>query len=149
MRCASLVLCFAASLYSAPVFKVHLSPSVSTGPVDGRLIIVISKESKGEPRFDVQWGLQTAQIFAIDVEGLSAGTLVSFDDSAAGHPIGNLSALPPGKYNVQAVLNIYETVRRADGHVLKLPIDNGEGQQWNTSPGNLFSKPVMIEITPN
>jgi hypothetical protein len=28
-------------------------------------------------------------------------------------------------------------------------MDNGEGQKWNTSPGNLYSKPLKIEITEN
>ena len=34
--------------------------------------------------------------------------------------------LPIGKYNVQAVMNIYETFHRADGHTVKLHMDHGE-----------------------
>jgi hypothetical protein len=52
----------------------------------------------------------------------------------------------PGTYNVQAVLNIYQTFHRADGHTVKLHADHGEGQQWNRSPGNLYSKPQKIEV---
>src|SRR5262249_52296168 len=42
--------------------------------------------------------------------------------------------------------NVYETFKRADGHVLKLHPDHGEGQQWNRSPGNLYSKPQQVEV---
>jgi hypothetical protein len=42
---------------------------------------------------------------------------------------------------VQAVLNKYETFHRADGKTVKLHMDQGEGQHWNISPGNLISKP--------
>ena len=41
-----------------------------------------------------------------------------------------------------AVLNRYETFHRSDGHVIKLHMDQGEGQHWNTAPGNLYNKPM-------
>ena len=44
--------------------------------------------------------------------------------------------LPAGSYTVQAVLHKYETFHRSDGHVVKLPMDRGEGQQWSRAPGN-------------
>ena len=28
-------------------------------------------------------------------------------------------------------------------------MDNGEGQQWNKSPGNLYSKPFKIRVASN
>jgi hypothetical protein len=49
---------------------------------------------------------------------------------------------------VQALLNRYQTFRRADGHVVKLPPDRGEGQQWNRKPGNLYSAPRWIALDP-
>ena len=61
----------------------------------------------------------------------------------------DLAEVPPGEYFVQALLHVYETFHRADGHVVKLPMDNGEGQQWNRSPGNLYSKPRKIDIGPS
>ena len=54
--------------------------------------------------------------------------------------------MPAGDYFVQALLNKYETFHRADGHVVKLPPDRGEGQHWNSKPGNLFSKPQKIHL---
>ncbi|WP_315819620.1 hypothetical protein [Paraflavitalea speifideaquila] len=54
--------------------------------------------------------------------------------------------MPAGDYYVQALLHRYETFHRKDGHTVKLPMDKGEGQQWNRAPGNLYSKPVKIHI---
>jgi hypothetical protein len=47
---------------------------------------------------------------------------------------------------VQALLHKYETFHRKDGHVVKMPMDRGEGQQWNQAPGNIYSKPVKIKV---
>src|SRR5262249_62289934 len=47
---------------------------------------------------------------------------------------------------IQALLHRYETFHRADGHVVKLPMDRGEGQHWNRAPGNLYSTPREIAI---
>jgi hypothetical protein len=47
---------------------------------------------------------------------------------------------------VQALLHKYETFRRSDGRVLKLPMDRGEGQQWNRAPGNLYSTPRKVTL---
>jgi hypothetical protein len=49
---------------------------------------------------------------------------------------------------VQALLHRYETFHRADGHVVKLPMDRGEGQQWNRAPGNLYSAPKPVATFP-
>jgi hypothetical protein len=57
-----------------------------------------------------------------------------------------LADLPDGDYVVQAVLHRYETFYRADGHTVMLPMDRGEGQQWNRAPGNLYSTPMKVRI---
>ena len=63
----------------------------------------------------------------------------------------SLSDLPPGDYYVQAVLHKYETFQVKNGpngtrRTVKLPMDRGEGQNWRTAPGNLFSKPQKITL---
>ena len=128
----------------SPRFDVRLLASAQTTPVDGRLIVVVSRNLEGEPRSQVSWGKDTQQVFAVDVEGLRPGQAARLDAAAAGYPIASLRELPAGTYNVQAVLHMYETFHRADGQVLKLPMDDGEGQEWSRSPGNLFSKPKQI-----
>jgi hypothetical protein len=54
--------------------------------------------------------------------------------------------VPAGDYFVQAVLNKYETFHRADGKTVKLHMDQGEGQHWNSSPGNLYSKVRKVHV---
>src|SRR5688572_8172308 len=49
------------------------------------------------------------------------------------------------KFSV-SVFHIYETFHRKDGHVVKLPMDRGEGQHWNLAPGNFYSVPVKINF---
>jgi hypothetical protein len=43
-------------------------------------------------------------------------------------------------------LNRYKDFHLADGKVVSLPPDRGEGQQWNRKPGNFYSEPVKVEI---
>jgi len=146
MRVIILALIAALSLAAEPGFQIRLSPGIRPAPVDGRLIVVVSKKLEGEPRFQVSWGLETQQIFGMDVDGWKPGDTVEMRGNVMGAPLHTLADLPPGKYNVQAVLNVYQTFRRADGHVLKLHPDHGEGQRWNRSPGNLYSKPQQVEV---
>ena len=91
---------------------------------------------------------RTQQIFGIDVDGLAPGQDAVIDETALGYPLESLRLVPPGKYRVQALLHKYETFHRADGHVVKLPMDRGEGQHWNRAPGNLYSTPKEITIEP-
>ena len=144
MRTSLLVFFLAGSLAAAARFQVKLDTGSTAR--DGRLILVVSKNMQGEPRFQVSWGLETQQMFGKDVDGWKPGDVIEMDGGTPGAPLHTLAALPPGTYNVQAVLNVYETFHRADGHTLKLHRDHGEGQQWNRSPGNLYSKPQRVEV---
>lgn len=145
---AALLLFVCALLQAAPAFQVRFPSSLRAAPAGGRLIVVVSTDLNAEPRQLVTWSVQTQQVFAIDVDGWAPGQPARVDESAAGHPLASLKDLPPGKYRVQAVLHVYETVRRADGHTLEVPWDDGEGQQWDRSPGNLVSTPQDVEIGP-
>lgn len=89
---------------------------------------------------------KTQQVFGIDVDGLKPGQRAVIDGGAFGYPVRSLNYIPPGKYFVQALLHKYETFRRSDGHMVKLPMDRGEGQHWNLAPGNIHSRPVEMTI---
>lgn len=134
-------LCFA-----SPSFEVRFQAALRPAAVDGRLLVVVSKNLDGEPRRHVSWGAQTQQVFGLDVDGWKPGTVVRVDASATGHPLKSLRELEPGRYRIQAVLNVYETVTRADGHTIKVPWDDGEGQDWSSSPGNLISAPQTVDV---
>jgi hypothetical protein len=117
-------------------------------PLDGRMLLLISSDTAGEPRFQISDGPNTQLAFGITVDGLRPGEDAVIDGTVLGYPIESLSRLPAGRYRVQALLNRYETFRRSDGHVVKLPPDRGEGQQWSRKPGNLYSIPVMMSLDP-
>jgi len=128
---------------------VSFSESTIPGQVDGRLLLMLSNNDEKEPRFQINDGLNTQLIFGMNVLGMTGGETVTFDESVFGYPYTSLADIPPGEYNVQALLHIYETFDLSTGHTVKLPMDNGEGQQWNRSPGNLYSKPFKINVTEN
>ncbi len=135
---------------SAPSFSVEVSfsESISTDSYDGRLLLLLSTDESQEPRFQISDGVNTQIVFGKNVEAFTPGQSISFDGSEFGYPIENLMNVNPGEYWVQALLHTYETFELSTGHTVKLPMDNGEGQQWNRSPGNLYSTPVKVEINP-
>ena len=116
-------------------------------PPDGRLLLILSNDPSEEPRMQVNDSAKTQQLFGIDVEHWSPAKPQVIDAGVLGYPRDSLRDVPAGKYRVQAVLHRYETFQR-NGHTIKLPMDRGEGQQWNRAPGNLYSKPIEITFDP-
>ncbi|HEX3702823.1 MAG TPA: hypothetical protein VHU82_05800, partial [Vicinamibacterales bacterium] len=90
----------------------------------------------------------TQPIFGVDVDGLRPGQEIVVDGRVAGWPARHLSDIPAGDYWVQALLNRYETFHRADGHTIKMPMDEGEGQHWDAKPGNFYSTPAKLHVDP-
>jgi hypothetical protein len=134
-----------------PTFTVSFPGGLSpAGPLDGRVILLLSRDLKREPRSHVSPNepLASPYLFGLTVDGLAVGHAAVIDHRAFGWPAARLSAVPAGEYLVQAVLNRYETYHLADGRILKLPPDKGEGQQWAHKPGNLYSKPVRMHLDP-
>ena len=116
-------------------------------PLDGRLILLISTQIDSEPRFQLRDDSKTCQGFGMDVENWTPKQTITFDNQAFGYPIQKIEELPSGEFYLQVVFHNYETFNRADGHIVKLPMDRGEGQQWNRAPGNLYSTPQKINIS--
>ncbi|MGB9470600.1 MAG: hypothetical protein WBQ59_14730, partial [Candidatus Acidiferrum sp.] len=131
-------------------FEISFPESLSSAKaLDGHVMLGISTDKTSEPRFQLrEEEAYSAQFFGLDVDAWKPGTPAVIDSTTLGYPLVTLDQLPPGDYYVQAVLNIYETFHRADGHTVKLPPDMGEGQQWFTKPGNLLNKPQLIHIDP-
>ncbi len=132
----------------AQSISVKLPDTLSKKSVDGRLLLIFSKNFSGEPRFQINDAPNTQQIFGVDVEGWQPGTTKMISLNAFGYPVEKLSDIPADDYSVQAVFHIYETFHRKDGHVVKLPMDRGEGQHWNLAPGNFYSVPIKIKFNP-
>ena len=127
--------------------SVSFSNSASDSALDGRLLLMLSSDPSGEPRFQIGTGLDTQLIFGMNVDGMAPGEARTFTGGEPGFPYADLTRVPPGEYRAQALLHVYETFNLSTGHTVKLPMDNGEGQQWNRSPGNLYSKPVTVQVT--
>lgn len=131
---------------SIPKFSISFTKELSEQAQDGRLLLLLSTNNKAEPRFQINDGLDTQLVFGVDVEGMKPGDEIAIDESAFGYPLRNLKDIPAGEYYVQGLINRYETFHLKTGHTVKLPPDQGEGQQWNSKPGNFYSKPTKIYI---
>lgn len=135
---------------AGPSFAVRFPRARSAVPLDGWLILLLSRDFNREPRehVDADEPLSSPFIFGQNVAAMSPGQAVLVGEGAFGWPAGKLSQVPAGDYLVQALLNRYETFHLADGRMLQLPPDKGEGQQWARKPGNLYSTPVRVHIDP-
>ncbi len=129
-----------------PIVEVAFPASAEGENLDGRLLLLISTNEDAEPRFQISDNPGTQQVYGMDVENWASGQTQTFTAEAYGYPVENISDLPTGEYTVQVLFHKYETFNRSDGHTVKLPMDRGEGQQWNRAPGNLYSTPKKINL---
>ncbi len=129
-------------------FSIAFTKELSDQAQDGRLLIMLANNDKREPRFQVNEGLQGQLVFGLDIEGLKPGEVIEVGENAYGFPFASLSEIPAGDYYVQALINRYETFHLKSGHTVKLPPDQGEGQQWHSKPGNFYSNPVKVTLDP-
>ena len=130
--------------------EIAYPASLGAGPFDGRVLLLLSKDDTAEPRFQISdTSLDSQQVFGVEAVDWRPGQKAIFEGDVLGYPVEALSRVPAGTYNVQALLHKYETFKRADGHVVKLPMDRGEGQQWSLAPGNFYSTPRKITIDPS
>lgn len=129
-------------------FDVSYPGSLHRKSLQGRLYVILSINDSPQPRFQVNDSVRTAEIFGKQCDHWLPGAQEKLAGSVLGYPIKNLRNVPAGHYDVQAFFNIYTTFHLADGAVVRLPMDRGEGQQWNRKPGNLYSVPRRIDINP-
>lgn len=125
-------------------YAVQLLASTVKTTQQGRLMLLFSHDTSDEPRNQINISPKSQIVFGMNVKDWKPGTPILISPAADGYPIDHIADLPPGSYTVQALLNRYETFHRADGHILDLPPDQGEGQQWNIKPGNFYSTPQKI-----
>ncbi|MFT4737568.1 MAG: hypothetical protein ACI8QD_001851 [Cyclobacteriaceae bacterium] len=128
--------------------EVSFSSDLKNTPMDGRLLLMLSTNDEREPRFQISDGYGTQLIFGQNVDQMKPGEPIVFNSEQFGYPYESLAEVPPGEYYAQALLHVYETFDLSTGQTVKLPMDNGEGQQWNRSPGNLYNEPIKVMIEP-
>ena len=130
----------------APTFSVSFDAALTDSAQSGRLLLLLATHTDEEPRFLVGNSVDTQLVFGLNVQDWHGGTELVIDKAAIGFPLADLSAVPPGTYYAQALLNRYKDFHLGNGKVVSLPPDRGEGQQWNRKPGNFYSEPVQIDI---
>jgi hypothetical protein len=143
-----LLVCLSVGAAQAATFSVTLAPPQSREPLNGRLLLLLSVDPGKEPRFQIDLGAKSQQVFGIDVSEWQGSGAQVFDSKVLGYPRLSLADVPAGTYRVQVLLHRYETFHRQDGHVVQMPMDRGEGQVWNLAPGNLYSAVSEIKVDP-
>ncbi len=132
----------------AQTFSVSITNPLHTTALDGRLLLLLSKNDSKEPRFQISDAANTQMVFGVDVDNWQPKTTQLVSVNAFGYPIEKIKYVPAGDYYVQVLLHKYETFNLQTGNTVKLPMDRGEGQHWNIAPGNIYSKPVKIHFDP-
>ena len=144
-------------------FEVTIPAGADQKPRNGHLMLLLSRDSSAEPRqqftpyvissqftdpFRICTSAESQQAFGVDVNDLPPGRSVIVDEEAIGFPAERLSDLPSGDFYVQAVFNVYEEFHLASGKTVKLAPDKGEGQHWQSKPGNPYSTPAKMHVDP-
>ncbi|MGI9103399.1 MAG: alpha/beta hydrolase [Terriglobales bacterium] len=144
-----LAVAIGAQAQAAPTrFEFCFPASAHAQPVTGRVFVILARTSDPEPRLQAGWWWQQTPIYGADVAQLAPGVAAVLDASTFGHPFKSLKDLPAGDYYVQALLNVYTEFHRADGHTIWAHMDQWEGQQFNQSPGNLYSEVRQVHLDP-
>ncbi len=127
-------------------FEISFPASIHSEAITGRVFVMISKDNKREPRLQAGSWFRSVPFFGKDVNQLQPGEKVVIDEKTLGYPLKSLKDIPPGDYFVQALVNIYTEFHRSDGHTIWAHMDQWEGQQFNKSPGNLYSEVKSVHL---
>jgi hypothetical protein len=112
-------------------FEVHVAPGLLAAPADGRVLVVLGRGDKPEPRRSIgRTGMKTPPVLGADANGFAPDRPVVLDQASVIFPLEHLSDLPAGEYSVQPVL-----ARNPD---LNLP----------DAPGNLYGPPTTVTLDP-
>lgn len=133
---------------AGPRFQVSFPAAAHAQPITGRVFVIITRQERREPRLQAGWWFQQTPIYGADVSQLQPGQPAIIDVSTLGYPFKSLKELPAGEYYVQALINLYTEFHRSDGHTLWAHMDQWEGQQFNKSPGNLYSEVQKVRLDP-
>ncbi|MEW6130127.1 MAG: alpha/beta hydrolase-fold protein [Acidobacteriota bacterium] len=88
-------------------FEVTVAAGLLDKPQNGRLFMVLGKFAQPEPRLLIgRTGMESAPVFARDVENFATGKPGVIDNSCVAFPIESLAKLPAGDYFIQALFDI-------------------------------------------
>lgn len=127
-------------------FSLTFPASVHPESITGRVFVFVSQNEVPEPRLRAGNWMEQEQFLGTDVGDWKPGTPATINSQTLGYPLRSLAQLPPGDYYVQALANIYTEFHRSDGHTIWAHMDQWEGQQFNQSPGNLYSDVKKVHL---
>ena len=131
------------ALPPAKRFEIRFTSAAHSAPVTGRLILIVSKTAQPEPRMLVS--PSGPAIFGVDLDQQRPDQPIVVDNAAVGYPT-SLAELPAGDYHVQAMIDVYTQVHRADGHTIWVRINDGRIEPFQIAAGNLYSDPKRVHI---
>ena len=112
-------------------FEITVAPGLLAAPQNGRVFVVMSRNSTDEPRQSISnTGLDAPPVLARDVTRFAAGATAVIDEQAIAFPIEDLAHLPAGDYAVQAVFDFNVDLASVN------------------APGNLYSVPKRVHLDP-
>ena len=116
---------------TSPAGRLHFEVTNRVAPASGRLLVVVAKSERPEPRNTIgDAGPNASTMLGREVNNLGANAAATIDNTAAAFPIQNLDELRAGEYYVQALL--------ASNRDLKSP----------NAPGNLYSDTLRVHLDP-
>ena len=111
-------------------FTVTISPDVMSDPFTGRVVVWLSRNPRGEPRFGPNW-FNPEPCYSAKFENVKPGEPMRITDvNAVGFP-GKLSELEAGRWTIQAVAD-----------------RNLGGRTVGGSPGNIYSVAQQLQVDP-
>jgi hypothetical protein len=141
---------------SAPTSFDIVMPRDHAGPITGRVYLTIGRDPANPERGKRSLGHQPVArgrgvpFFATDIAAALPNSVgATIDGSTLGYPLASLRDLPAGDYWVQAILNVYTKLDRADGHRIWAHMDQWEGQHFGWAPGNYISAIHKVRVEPS
>ena len=128
---------------SAAKFEISYSGTAHSGPITGRVVLVLAPKSDPEPRLTVS--PNGPAFFGVDIEHLEPGQTATIDAASDGFP-EPLAKLPEGDYFAQAVIDIYTEAHRSDGHTIWVHLNDGLQETFNIAAGNLYSGVQKVHV---
>jgi hypothetical protein len=129
--------------------QISVTAALAVKPITGRVFVILARKSSPEPRLQIGWWNQRVPFFGADVDQLKPGQPAIIDANTLGFPFKSLCELQASDYYAQALLNVYTEFHRSDGHTIWAHMDQWEGQQFNKSPGNLYSEVQTVHLDPS
>jgi Putative esterase len=107
IACSNYSLAQSCTAQQHPSFRIEVAPGVASGPLSGRLIVMMSTQSKPTETITASFGpdAHSVWIAAKEIHGLTPSTPAELDPDELAYP-GKFCAAPEGNYKIQAVLNV-------------------------------------------